>query len=314
MSVKKWPADINEYELGSIIGNGNFSKVYLAENDSRKCVIKKIDCTGNNINIYTVKQELTAMRMCNHPNILNHYRSFYEENMLYIIMPFSEHGSLQYIISARIHMVNDSTKPLFQEKIIAIITHEICKGLEHLHSRGWVHRDIKSPNILINKEGHVQITDFGVVGMKEDSECISNTNNAYKTFVGTVCWMAPEIMTQHNGYNNKVDIWSLGICVLELLKGYPPYYYLRPMKSMLRTIRDEPPCLDTYKEFEIEGTNRNFSINVKHFVKQLLHKNPELRPSATKCMTLAFIKKFSNSETNRKILCDELLCNLDKLE
>ena len=219
MSGKKWPADINQYSLWSIIGNGNFSKVYLAKNDSEDCVIKAIDCSQNNINIYQVRKELTVMKLCAHPNILNHYRSFYKEEMLYIVTPYSEYGSLQDIINRRKGITDGTPELLLKEKWIAIIAHEICKGLEHLHNRGWVHRDIKSPNILINKDGYVQVCDFGVIGMKEDNDSIFNSNkNMYKTFVGTVCWMAPEIMTKEEGYGNKVDIWSLGICVLELLK------------------------------------------------------------------------------------------------
>ena len=315
MSGKKWPTDINNYTLGSIIGNGSFSKVYLAENDSKKCVIKAFDCSEDNVNIYVVRKELTAMKLCAHPNILNHYRSFYKEQMLYIVMPFAEYGSLQDVIGERMKITNGTSELLFQEKWIAIIAHEICKGLEHLHSRGWVHRDIKSPNILINKEGYVQISDFGVIGMKEDNDIIFNSNkNMYKTFVGTVCWMAPEIMNREEGYGNKVDMWSLGICILELLKGYPPYYHLRAMKTMLRTIRDLPPSLDTYKEFEPKGSNQNFSMNVKYFIKHLLQKAPDKRPSATKCMTLPFIKKYSDSENNRKLLCEELLSTMNEIK
>ena len=80
---------------------------------------------------------------------------------------------------------------------------------------------------------------------------------------------------------------------------------------MLRTIRDLPPNLDTYKEFEMKGINQNFSINVKYFTKQLLQKTPEQRPSATKCMTLPFIQKFSDSENNRKIIREELLSTIE---
>ena len=124
-------------------------------------------------------------------------------------MPLLEAGSLQSIISYKYPV------GIKNEAVLVTIIDFILKGLTEIHQEGLIHRDIKSGNILLTMEGDVMLADFGVATHAKKTGATS--------FVGSLCWMAPEIGLQKN-YDSKVDIWSLGITVIEMAEGKPPYF------------------------------------------------------------------------------------------
>ena len=104
------------------------------------------------------------------------------------------------------------------EKVIAYILRKTVEGLLYLHSRGIVHRDIKSDNVLLNSKGDIKLADFGYATQ------LTCQRRQTVSKVGTVCWMAPEIVCKiKKHYDHKADIWSLGIFAFELAEGEPPY-------------------------------------------------------------------------------------------
>lgn len=120
------------------------------------------------------------------------------------------------------------------EDVIAYICREILLGLDFMHKKNKVHRDLKSDNILVNKEGDIKIADFGFATQ------LTAERQHRKSVVGTPAWMAPELILKKD-YDEKVDIWSVGIIALELADGEPPYLRIPPLKAMYM-ISTQPPA------------------------------------------------------------------------
>ncbi|CAN0410181.1 unnamed protein product, partial [Discosporangium mesarthrocarpum] len=162
-----------------------------------------------------------------------------------------------------------------------------------------IHRDIKAGNILLSEDGRVKLADFGVAGWLVG---YGNRRAVAKTFVGTPCWMAPEVMEQVDGYNQKADIWSVGITALELAKGFAPYAKLEPMKVLMQTIEQEPPSLKSYAD-DRQQDGVVFGRNFKEVLRFCLQKNPKERPN---CATL-LNKKFFKRDLGPEQVVQELL-------
>lgn len=109
----------------------------------------------------------------------------------------------------------------------------IILGLEKLHENHLIHRDLKSDNILVSLEGGVKIADFGFAAQ------LTKEKQKRTSVVGTPAWMAPELILKSR-YDEKVDIWSLGIILVELCEGYPPYYEMSALKKMYLITSNEP--------------------------------------------------------------------------
>ncbi|KYQ57968.1 Serine/threonine-protein kinase 3 [Trachymyrmex zeteki] len=182
-----------------------------------------------------------------------------------IVMEYCGAGSVSDIMRLR--------KKTLQEDEIATILSDTLKGLEYLHLRRKIHRDIKAGNILLNNEGHAKLADFGVAGQLTDTMAKRNT------VIGTPFWMAPEVI-QEIGYDCVADIWSLGITALEMAEGKPPYGDIHPMRAIFMIPTKPPPSFREPDQWSPEFID---------FVSGCLVKNPEERATATELLQHEFI-------------------------
>ncbi|XP_020269811.1 serine/threonine-protein kinase BLUS1-like [Asparagus officinalis] len=287
MERKKYPIRAEDYELYELIGDGGSAIVHRA-----RCVpfdeivaIKILDFESSS-DLTTISREAQTMILINHPNILKAHCSFVNDHNLWVVMPYMAGGSC-------LHIMKSAYPNGFEEIVIATVLREVLKGLEYLHQHGHIHRDIKAGNILVDTHGGVKLGDFGVSACLFDSGDRQRTRN---TFVGTPCWMAPEVMEQRYGYDFKADIWSFGITALELAHGHAPFSSQPPVKVFLMTLNNAPPSLESRKD-------KKFSKAFKHMIATCLVKDPSKRPTAHKLLKQSFFKQArSHDYIARKIL------------
>ncbi|XP_026387475.1 serine/threonine-protein kinase dst1-like isoform X1 [Papaver somniferum] len=294
MERKKYSIGNEHYELYEEIGQGVSASVYRAIciPNNEIVAIKIIDFERHNSDLGNISREAQTMILVDNPNVLRAYCSFVSDHNLWVVMPFMEGGSCLHILKA-------AYPDGFKESVIATILREILKGLEYLHQHGHIHRDVKAGNILVDARGAIKLGDFGVSACLFDSGDRQRTRN---TFVGTPCWMAPEVMEQLNGYDFKADIWSFGITALELAHGHAPFSKYPPMKVLLMTLQNAPPGLDYERD-------KKFSKSFKNMIAQCLVKEPSKRPSARKLLKHPFFKQARSND----YICRTLLEGLPTL-
>eukprot|EP00347_Sterkiella_histriomuscorum_P014808 403359448 len=260
------------YEIVKKIGYGGFARVFLVKrkDDNSQCALKFIE-PKNQKERQIIKNELGIMQMCQgNENIIKCYEAFDYRQRLWIFLEFMDGGCLTPIVEER--------KGNISEGVCSYILYQTLMGLNYLHSRNIVHRDIKSDNILVNEQGDLKLADFGYAAQ------LTQERNRRQSKVGTVCWMAPELIRGKNQYDIKVDIWSFGIFALELADGEPPYISEPQQKVLYLIVTKDAPKLQ----------NAKWSAQFQDFVAKCLNKDAEKRATAADLLKHEFLKNAEN--------------------
>ncbi|XP_063705272.1 ribosomal protein S6 kinase alpha-5-like [Culicoides brevitarsis] len=276
---------LKDFDVLKVLGTGAYGKVFLVRKkngcDQGKLyamkVIKKaaiIQKKKTAEHIRAERQVLEAVRKC--PFLITMHYAFQTESKLHLVLDYMNGGELFTHLFQR---------EQFSEDEVRVYVAEIVLALEQLHKLGIIYRDIKLENILLDRDGHIVITDFGL-----SKELTPDTNGRAHSFCGTLEYMAPEVVKQNqNGHDIAVDWWSVGVLTYELLTGASPFTIEgeRNTQSEVskRILKTDPPL-------------RGMSNDVRDFIQKLLVKDPRKRlggngPDATEIKSHAFFDKIN---------------------
>ncbi|KAK9049526.1 hypothetical protein SSX86_031505 [Deinandra increscens subsp. villosa] len=257
------------WQKGDFLGSGSFGTVYEGFNEmGHFFAVKEVSLLDQGSqgkqSIIQLEQEISLLSQFHHENIVQYLGTDTNDSKLYIFLELVTKGSL-----ARLYQ-----KYELRDSQVSSYTRQILSGLNYLHERKVVHRDIKCANILVDATGSVKLADFGLAK--------ATTLNDIKSCKGTPYWMAPEVVNNrsNHGYGLAADIWSLGCTVLEMLTRKVPYSHLEGMQALFRIGRGQPP--------EIPDT---LSREAQDFILQCLQVNPDDRPTAGQLLDHPFLRR-----------------------
>ncbi|XP_064004896.1 serine/threonine-protein kinase Nek1 isoform X12 [Pogoniulus pusillus] len=265
------------------IGEGSFGKAILvkAKENGQQYVIKEINISKmSSKEREESRREVAVLANMKHPNIVLYRESFEENGCLYIVMDYCEGGDL-------FKKINAQKGILFPEDQILDWFVQICLALKHIHDRKILHRDIKSQNIFLTKDGTIQLGDFGI------ARVLNSTAELARTCIGTPYYLSPEIC-QNKPYNNKSDIWALG-CVLYEMCTLKHAFEAGNMKNLVLKIISGPfPPVSTH-----------YSYDLRNLLSQLFKRNPRNRPSVNSILEKNFIAKRVEKFLTPQLIAEE---------
>ncbi|CAN8075306.1 unnamed protein product [Agarophyton chilense] len=255
---------VGKYIVKNKIGEGAFAEVRLAvhEESGEKFAVKIFnkECFPRPDFEKDIRKEIQIMTYLNHPNIVSVKNVLVTPTRIYIIMELVTGGELYDEIVRNKRLDEETSRLYFQQIVDALV---------YCHRRGVVHRDLKPENLLLDDQGNIKITDFGMSWMKDEISPEIQSKQLLKTQCGTPKYMAPEIILRApDGYDGeKIDAWECGIVLYALLAGYLPF-----------TGDDDVGVFQSVLRVEVEFPE-HFSPMVRDVISMLLRKDPAQRSS-----------------------------------
>lgn len=260
---------MQRYEMGRLLGQGTFAKVYHARNliTGMSVAIKVIDKEK----VYKVgmvdqiKREISVMRLVRHPNVVELYEVMASKTKIFIVMEYARGGELFHKI-AKGKLKTDVARRYFQQLVSAV---------DYCHSRGVYHRDLKPENLLLDENENLKVSDFGLSTLSESK----SQDGLLHTTCGTPAYVAPEVINRKGYEGCKADIWSCGVILYVLLAGYLPFHDQNLME-MYRKIGKG--------EFKFP---KWFAPEVRRLLSKILDPSLKTRISMAKIMENSWFKK-----------------------
>ncbi|KAM6910800.1 ribosomal protein S6 kinase beta-1 [Lycodopsis pacificus] len=248
------------FELLKVLGKGGYGKVFQVRKVSGSTsgkifamkVLKKAMIVRNAKDTAHTKAERNILEEVKHPFIVDLIYAFQTGGKLYLILEYLSGGEL---------FMQLEREGIFMEDTACFYLAEISMAMGHLHQKGIIYRDLKPENIMLNDNGHVKLTDFGLCKESIHDGTVTHT------FCGTIEYMAPEILMR-SGHNRAVDWWSLGALMYDMLTGAPPFTGENRKKTIDKILKCKlslPPYL---------------TQEARDLLKKLLKRNASLRLGA----------------------------------
>ena len=219
------------YDIIGKLGQGGFAKVFKVKrkSDGFICALKFVE-PKNEAERKIIINEVGVMRMCDqNSGIIKVIEAYDFKSRLWIFEELMDDALTSYI---------QTLFKTYSEKIVKYVLKKSLEGLNYLHKRHIIHRDIKSDNLLMNTKGEVKLADFGYAVQ------LTQEKAGRQSKVGTVCWMAPELIRGERSYTTKVDIWSFGIFAMEMADGDPPYISEPQGRVIFNIVKKDPPVIN----------------------------------------------------------------------
>ena len=229
-----------------------------------------------------IYNEASIMKQLFHPNVIS-FKDVFKDTKLdyfYIVMEYANDGDLSSKIKTQKNKIIG--EKYFSEEKIMQYFYQICRGLQYIHSKNIIHRDIKSQNIFLMKNGKIKIGDFGI------AKALTNTKSNATTIIGTPYYFSPEII---NGepYNYKTDIWSLGVVLYEMCCLKLPFESNNIAQLSIKIMKGK-----------YDPIPNRYSKNMANLIKNMLNIDQKLRPNINEVMQSPLLKNYHNNKYSNK--------------
>uniref|UniRef100_A0A5B7AQ77 non-specific serine/threonine protein kinase n=1 Tax=Davidia involucrata TaxID=16924 RepID=A0A5B7AQ77_DAVIN len=260
---------LGRYEIGKLLGHGTFAKVYLARNiqTNENVAIKVLDkekILKGGLMAH-IKREISILRLVRHPNIVQLFEVMATKAKIFFVMEYVRGGEL----------FNKVAKGRLKEQIARKYFQQLISAVGFCHARGVFHRDLKPENLLLDENGDLKVSDFGLSAVSDQIR----QDGLFHTFCGTPAYVAPEVLARKGYDAAKVDIWSCGVILFVLMAGYLPFHDQNIMALYRKIYKGEFRC------------PRWFSPELIRLFSRLLDTNPETRITIPDIMNTRWFKK-----------------------